>query len=65
MRQLIKQRDIINDTWKYVDEDATAVAVIIPLARFQQERDQWLTSTAILGVRLAPTDDVDALQGDL
>ena len=65
MRQLIKQRSVINDTWKYVDEDAAALAVIVPFARFQQERDQWLASTVILGVRLAPADNVDALKDDL
>ena len=65
MRQVIKQRSVINDTWKYVDEDAAAVAVIVPFARFQQEREQWLASTVILGVRLSPADNVDALQEDL
>jgi uncharacterized protein (DUF934 family) len=65
MRKLIKQRDIINDTWKYVDEDPAAIAVILPFARFQQERDQWVASTSILGVRLAPADNVDALKDDL
>jgi uncharacterized protein (DUF934 family) len=65
MRQIIKLRNVINDTWKYVDEDPKASAVIVPLARFQQERDQWVSSSAILGVRLAPTDNVTALQADL
>lgn len=48
-----------------MDEDAAALAVIVPFARFQAEHDQWMASTAILGVRLAPSDDVTALQGDL
>jgi uncharacterized protein (DUF934 family) len=65
MRQIIKQRSVINDTWMYVDEDPAAVAVIVPFARLQLERDQWLASTVILGVRLAPTDSVDALKDDL
>jgi uncharacterized protein (DUF934 family) len=65
MRKLIKQREVIDDAWKYADEDAAASAVIVPLARFQQERDQWLASTVKLGVRLAPADNVDALKDDL
>jgi uncharacterized protein (DUF934 family) len=65
MRQIIKQRSVINDTWKYVDEDAAALAVIVPFARFQQERDHWIASTAILGVRVSPADDVTALKDDL
>jgi len=65
MRQIVKQREIVADTWKYVDEDAAADAVIVPLARFQQEREQWLTSGKKLGVRLAPADSLDAIAADL
>jgi uncharacterized protein (DUF934 family) len=65
MRKLIKQRSVINDTWKYVDEEPAAIAVIVPLVRFLAERDQWVGSTVILGVRLAPADDVGALKDDL
>jgi uncharacterized protein (DUF934 family) len=65
MRQLIKQREIIADTWKYADEDSTADAVIVPLARFQAEREQWLASKTQLGVRLAPAESIDTIVGDL
>lgn len=65
MRQVIKQREIVSDTWKYADEDAAADAVILPLARFQAEREQWLASKAKLGVRLAPGESIDAIVGDL
>jgi len=65
MRKLIKQRSVINDTWKYVDEEPAALAVIVPLAQFLAERDRWVGSTAILGVRLTPADDVDVLKNDI
>jgi uncharacterized protein (DUF934 family) len=65
MRQLIKQREIVADAWKYADEDAAAEAVIVSLARFQQERDQWLASKKKLGVRLAPGESIDAIVADL
>jgi len=65
MRKLIKQRNVINDTWKYVDEEPAALAVIVPFVRFLAERDQWVGSTAILGVRLMPADDVAVLKNDL
>lgn len=65
MRKIIKQREIVEDTWKHADEDAAADAVIVPLARFQQERDQWLASGKTLGVRLASADSVEALANDL
>jgi uncharacterized protein (DUF934 family) len=64
MRQIVKQREVIADTWKYADEDTTD-AVIVPLARFQQEREQWLASGKKLGVRLAPADSLDAIVADL
>ena len=65
MRKLIKQREVVDDVWKYADEDAAANAVIVPLARFQQEREQWLSSGKKLGVRLAPADSVEAIAADL
>jgi uncharacterized protein (DUF934 family) len=65
MRQIIKQREIVADTWTYADEDATANAVIVPLARFQAEREQWLASGKKLGVRLAPADSLEAIAADL
>jgi uncharacterized protein (DUF934 family) len=65
MRQLIKQREVIADTWKYADEDAAADAVIVPFARFQTEREQWLSSGKKLGVRLAPADPLEAIVADL
>jgi len=65
MRQLIKQREIVADTWKYADEDAAASAVIVPLASFQAEREQWLSSGKKLGVRLTPSDALDAVVADL
>jgi uncharacterized protein (DUF934 family) len=64
MRKLIKQRSVINDTWKYVDEEPAALAVIVPLAQFLTERDRWVGSTAILGVRIGPADNVDVLKND-
>ena len=65
MRQIIKQREIVADTWAHVDEDAAAAAVIVPLARFQQERDAWFASGKQLGVRLGPADSLETLANDL
>ena len=65
MRQLIKQREVVADTWKYADEDPAADAIIVPLARFLAEREQWLASKAKLGVRLAPGESADTIVTDL
>src|SRR5687767_13054206 len=65
MRQIIKQREIVGDPWKYADEDVAADAVILPLARFLVERDAWLSSGKKLGVRIGPADSVETLASDL
>jgi len=65
LRQIIKRREIVADTWKYADEDTAAAGVIVPVARFLAERDQWLASTQALGVRIAPTDSTESFAADL
>lgn len=66
MRQLIRQRDIVTDEWCYADEDSAgrARALILPFTRWQQERDQWWLWDGRLGVRIGPTDPVEALKND-
>ncbi len=66
MRQLIKQRDIVTDAWRYVDEDPQGKerALILPLARWQQEREQWWLWDGRLGVRIGPTDSVADIEKD-
>lgn len=61
MRKLIKQREIVDDSWRYADEDPQASAVIVPLARWSQESEQWLAAGKRLGVRIGPADKVDIL----
>lgn len=71
MRKLIKQREVITDTWRYADEDSQAGQanltdqIIIPLARWTAEREQWLASGKQLGVRIGPADKLEAVVQDL
>jgi uncharacterized protein (DUF934 family) len=66
MRQLIKQRDIVNDDWRYADEDPLGRerALILPFARWKEERERWWLWDGRLGVRIGPTDPVSALEHD-
>ncbi len=66
MRQLIRQREIVSDEWRYADEDPEGRerALILPFTRWQQERDQWWLWDGRLGVRIGPTDPVEALKND-
>ena len=67
MRKILKQREIVADSWRYAEEDALinseADAVIYSLEQFQAEQATLLASGKALGVKLKPADKVDALVG--
>jgi uncharacterized protein (DUF934 family) len=66
MPQLIRQRELVVDDWRSIDDDRDGRerALIIPFARWQAERDQWWLWDGKLGVRIGPTDPVEALERD-
>ncbi len=64
MRKIIKQREIIADSWRYAEEDANAASIIVSLAQWQAERDALLASGRQIGVKLAPADKVETLVAD-
>jgi uncharacterized protein (DUF934 family) len=66
MRRLIKQREIVTDEWRYADEDPLGRerALILPFARWKEERERWWLWDGKLGVRVGPTDPVAALEHD-
>ena len=69
MPLLIRQRELVADEWRNIDDDRAGRegqerALIIPFARWQAERDQWWLWDGKLGVRIGPTDPVDALEHD-
>ena len=67
-REIIRDRQIIEDTWVRLDEADAAVpasgGVIVPLARWEADRAA-LVARGDVGVQLEGTDDVRALEGDL
>jgi uncharacterized protein (DUF934 family) len=66
MRQLIRQREIVADDWRYIEEDplGRGRALILPLARWKEERERWWLWDGRLGVRLGPADRVAELERD-
>jgi uncharacterized protein (DUF934 family) len=66
MRHLNKQRDIFVDSWRYADEDPVGRdrALILPYARWKEEKERWWLWDGKLGVRIGPTDPVADLQQD-
>jgi uncharacterized protein (DUF934 family) len=66
MRRLIRQREIVSDEWRYADEDPLGRerALILPFARWKEERERWWLWDGRLGVRVGPADPVGALEQD-
>jgi uncharacterized protein (DUF934 family) len=67
-RNIIRRREIVADDWRYVEEDPTVSetrALILPLARWHEERSHWWLWAGRLGVRIAPADRVELLRPDL
>lgn len=53
MRKLILDRQLVDDHWKYLDNDDSLLAgvdVVVPLARFKAERDLLQAHDAGVGV---------------
>jgi len=79
MRQLIRQREIVVDEWREAGDGdvvpsaqtaqgnaaAAAPSLIIPIARWRTEREQWHASALRLGVRVDPADRIETLEPDL
>jgi len=65
--QIIKDKQIIDDTWSYVADDAELKAgnISVSLARWKQDKQQLLTHDGKLGVRIGPADAVDDIAPDL
>lgn len=65
--QIIKDRQIIDDNWQYVADDAGLRAgdISVSLTRWRQDKQQLLNRNGKLGVRLSPSDSLAELAGDL
>ena len=65
--QVIKNKQLIDNHWTYVadDEPLASGNICVSLARWQSEKNQLITHEGNLGVRIAPTDDVNQLVEDL
>lgn len=65
--QLIKDKQIIDNTWNHVTDDAelTVGNISVSLARWQQDKAQLLAHDGNIGVRLEPADSVDDIAADL
>ena len=66
MRHILRRRDIVADSWRYLGEEVAAGdPLIVPVATLRAERERWWNWTGRLGVRLSPSEPVEALAADL
>ena len=66
MRHILRRRDIVEDSWRYLGEEVAAGdPLIVPLAGLRAERERWWSWTGRLGARLGPADRVEDLAADL
>jgi len=66
--RIIKSRRIVEDSWRHLPDDAPvpgAGAFIVPLARWQAEREALLAHKGGLGLRLAADQPPELIADDL
>ncbi|MDD5579953.1 MAG: DUF934 domain-containing protein [Methylobacter sp.] len=65
--QIIKDGQLINDSWSYITDDAelTAGDISVSLARWKKDKEQLLGHQGKLGVRIGPADSVEEIAADL
>lgn len=65
--QIIKDKQIIDDSWSYVADDAELKDgdISVSLARWKKDKQQLLKSTSKIGVRIGPADSVEDIAADL
>jgi uncharacterized protein (DUF934 family) len=66
MRYILRRREIVADSWRYLGEEVAAGdALIVPVAELRSDRERWWNWTGRLGVRLTPVEPIEALAADL
>ena len=65
--QIIKDKQIIDDTWSYVadDDEIKAGNISVSLCRWKQDKQQLLAHNNKIGVKIGPDDSVDDIANDL
>ncbi len=65
--QIIKDKQIVDDSWNYVADDAELKGgdISVSLARWKKDQQQLLKSAGKLGVRIGPADSVEDIAADL
>jgi uncharacterized protein (DUF934 family) len=67
MSKILRRRELTDDDWVTLGDTppGDAESVIVPFAKFRENREHWLARSGRLGVSLAPADRVEDLAADL
>jgi uncharacterized protein (DUF934 family) len=69
MRRILRRREVVEDDWRHLGEqspdEAGAESLIVPFTEFRANPSSWRAREGLLGVRLAPADNVEELVEDL
>jgi len=65
--QIIKDKQIVNDTWIAIADDAELKAgdMIVSLARWKKDKQRLLDHDGKIGVRIGPADSLEEIAADL
>src|SRR5262245_48355523 len=67
MSRILRRHEFVDSDWVTLGDTppGNTEAVIVPFAKFRENRDRWLARSGRLGVLLAPADRIEELAGDL
>ena len=65
--QIIKDREIVEDNWLHLDNEATLVEgnITVSLTRWQEEHESLANHDGLLGLRLAGDEPLEGVAPDL
>lgn len=67
MRRLLRQLEIVDDDWRYWDEERSGEpqSIVVALAQLRANADAWLAWPGRLGVRIGPMVRLEEIADDL
>jgi uncharacterized protein (DUF934 family) len=67
MRKLLRQREVVEDGWKYLGDGSPGAgdSVIVPLAELRDNAAAWKAWRGRLGVRIGPATRIEEFASEL
>ena len=65
MRKILRRRELVEDEWRYLEEQPSASSLIIPVAQLTGSPGNWRAWAGRLGVRVEAATRVEELSSEL